>query len=157
MSLQSLYFAAAVVFGLMACGESPYYAELHRLPEYGWTYADSLDFSFAVKDTTKRYDLMLDLEHSPDFPYSNFYVQIHTRYPGGKELKQAVSLELAAKSGLWFGRCNSKRCSLSIPLQAGIRFAEPGTYHLLIEQYSRRDTLPGIFSLALSLWEKPSN
>ncbi len=156
MFSKPLFFAAtAVVLALFGCGEAPYYAELHRLPDAGWTYADSLDFSFVVKDTSKSYDLVLDLVHSPDFPYSNFYVYIYTRYPGGKQLRQAVSLELAAKSGLWFGRCSKKRCSLSIPLQEGIRFGETGRYHLLLEQYSRRDTLPGIFSVGLSLWERP--
>jgi len=65
-------------------------------------------------------------------------------------------LELAAKSGFWFGRCNSKRCKLSLPLQEQVHFKQTGTYRITLEQYSRKDTLSGIFGLGLELWEKKS-
>lgn len=146
-----LVVLSSMLFSISACGPSPYYAEYEHLPSYGWTYADSLAFSFEIRDTAELYTLFLHLEHSPEFPYSNFYVRIHTRYPNGEELMQPVSLELADKTGLWFGRCGRKRCSLSIPLQSKVRFDQKGRYDLVIEQYSRRDTLPGIFALGLSL------
>ena len=153
--MKQLFFLSwAAIFLLYSCGETPCYDEFHPLPDSGWTYADSIPFSFEVKDTSKAYDLLLRLDHSPDFPYSNFYVQIHTRYPDGKSLKQVLSLELAAKSGLWFGRCNRKRCSLSLPLQEQVHFNQTGTYHITLEQYSRKDTLPGIFGAGLELWER---
>jgi len=69
-----LYIGVAFLFLLSSCGQSPYYSEYHELPDGGWTYADTIPFSFEVPDTSRTYALFLDLEHSPDFPYSNFYV-----------------------------------------------------------------------------------
>ncbi len=154
MQIRHFFLAAWVSTLFFACSPSPYYAEEHALPDYGWTYSDSLSFAFAINDTTQAYDLFLNLTHSPEFPYSNFYVKIYTRYPEGKQLEQVVSLELAAKSGLWFGRCNRKRCSLSIPLQQNVHFNQTGRYEIALEQYSRQDTLPGIFSVGMSLYER---
>ena len=134
-----------------ACQPRPVLNEKKTFPDQQWTYADTLDFEVAIDDTTQLYDLYLDVGHSPDFPNQNCYVKIFTRFPDGQRLDKLISLELADKSGAWFGRCNGKSCRLAIPLQTRAYFNQPGDYLFTIEQYTRMDTLSGVQSMGMRI------
>lgn len=146
-------FLAVVLFA--ACQPKAVLDEKKTFPEGQWRHADTLNFEALIEDTTGRYDLFLDLEHSPDFRNQNMYVKIHTRFPDGQRPGKLVSLELAGKAGDWFGRCNTNRCRLTIPIQTQAFFDKPGTYLFTIEQYTRLDPLPGVMSLGMRIQPSP--
>lgn len=148
-----LLFLTGVLF--TACQPRPVLNEKRTFPDRQWTNADTLDFEVAIQDTTQLYDLFLDVTHSPDFPNQNCYIKIYTRFPDGQRLGKLVSLELADKSGVWFGRCNKRSCRLAVPLQTRAYFNKPGDYLFTIEQYTRMDTLPGIQSLGMRIVPSP--
>ena len=54
-------------------------------------------------------------------------------------------------AGEWFGRCNSKTCTLRIPLQMGAFFNATGQHQITIEQYTRKEKLPGVQAVALRI------
>lgn len=139
---------------LTACGPSYSYRETKEIPSAGWAYADSLRYTFTVEDSLQLYDLHLLLDHSPDFPYQNFYVRIATVFPEGERTSEQLSLQLAETTGYWLGECGGSSCTLDIPLQQGAYFSQPGSYEVVIGQYSRRDTLPGVYSVTLALEER---
>lgn len=145
-----------LIFGLFitACGHRTVYSEHHALPESGWTYADSLNFSVEIVDTLRLYDLIIDLVHQKDYPFQNLYTRIHTTFPDGKRLTQVLSLELAGKTGKWEGRCSGSRCRLSLPIQKKAYFNQSGNYAFTIEQYMRVDSLKGIQSLGLRVTDQ---
>ena len=139
------------LLGSISCTYSTVYEEMHQLPNYGWTYAEPLAYPFQIEDTTAYYDLWLDLKHRPDLPYQNLYVQITTTYPKGQTATDVISLELADRTGRWYGNCSSDACALSIPLQRETFFDQSGVYHLQIEQYTRTDTLPALKAFGLRI------
>lgn len=147
------YLAALLLPGLLlACDTGLHYQEEHAIPEdSGWTYADSLSFSFDIADTLALYDLILVVDHRTGYPYQNLYTRIHTIFPSGRRLSQVLSLELMDKVGYWQGDCRGERCSLRIPIQESAYFNETGTYSLRLEQYMRRDSLPGLDALSLEV------
>ncbi len=138
---------------LTACGPNYVYESHLEVPDTGWTYQDSLVAQFTIEDSLTIYNLHLQLEHNEEFPFQNFYVQMHTQFPDGQRLSEMVSLELADKGGMWLGECGSGACTLDIPIQQGAYFNQIGEYQLTIEQYSRRDPLPGILSVHFALEE----
>ena len=146
--LVAKYFTvvAVLVAGLFlaSCQPRPVLDEKREFAGQGWSHSDTLDFNVSIPDTTGHYDLFLNMEHSVEFPNQNFYIRIYTRFPDGKRLDKLVSLELADKSGAWFGRCNSNTCRLRIPIQENAYFNQAGDYLFTLEQYSRMDTLPGL-------------
>lgn len=144
-----LLLASAVFF--TACGDDFIYKKNIPIESTSWAYEDTLTFDFNIEDSTKIYTLLLDVAHSPDYGFQNLYVQMHTRYPSGKVDKQVLSLELATQSGVWNGQCNSKKCTLEIPLLTDVAFPETGKYSLAIEQYMRQSPLPGILGMALKI------
>jgi len=135
-----------------ACGPSYQYEKYYEFDDGTWAYADTLNFNFTIEDTLSIYNLYLELEHGTDFRNQNLYTLIHTRFPNGEAIKERLSLELIDKStGSWRGNCGSKQCKVTIPIQEGAYFNQPGNYSILVEQYMRRDSVQGIFKLGFLL------
>ncbi len=155
-----VFFVLAVIF-FVSCGEHYLYSETHKMGEAGWTYADSLKFDFEIADTSKRYNLLLTVHHTPDFANENLYVKFTTVFPEGQEalqgkdrVEQVTSLRLAQKDGQWLGKCSSKECVMQIPIQTNTWFPESGKYSLLVEQFMRRDSLKEIKAIDFAIQEK---
>ena len=138
-------------FLLSACGPNYIIDEDFEVPKEGWTYRDTVDFVFEIHDTTHIYNLYLEVEHAMDYPFQNLYTQIYTKFPTGERIREMVSLELADQTGLWMGDCNSTDCTLNIPIQQGAYFNATGTYKITIEQFMRRDPLPGVHRLSFRI------
>lgn len=133
---------------ILGCGSDYMYEKSYPIDSSNWTYADRLDFTFDIEDSLSIYNLWLEVEHSVDYDYQNLYTRIHTRFPSGQELTEALSLELADKIGRWYGDCNSRNCSLKIPIQQGAFFDQLGTYQITVEQFMRKDPINGIRTIS---------
>lgn len=137
--------------GLSACGPAVLIDESHPLSETGWSYRDTMSWSFEVPDTMTIYNLLLTVEHTPDFSFQNTYVQIHTLFPAGEVVSQVVSLELQDQAGAWLGKCGDEKCTWTIPIQENAFFNQTGTHQIKLEQYMRQDSLPGILALRMRI------
>ncbi len=135
----------------VACNSDLIFDETLEIPNASWSYDNPVSFEFEVTDTTKAYQVMLEVEHTGDFGYQNCYVQITTKFPNGEAKKQPVSLELAAQSGIWNGQCSGNTCTLEIPLQGKAKFKAPGKHSITIEQFMRVNPLSGVESIGLKI------
>lgn len=139
---------------LCSCGTAVLYEEHKDIPEFGWRYADTLNYEFSVTDTLQIYDLYLTLWHNREYPFQNMYVNVNTTFPGGQRLTERLSLEMMDEGhSTWLGDCGSGHCRLELSLQRGAFFQQPGTYQITLEQFTRRDTLPGVEKIALKIEE----
>lgn len=157
MPLKSLKTAAccllltAASLLLTNCRQNYFFEKTIDIPGQSWTYGNPLKFEFEVTDTTKTYAILLDVTHAGDFGFQNCYVQITTRFPSGEEKKQPVSLELAAQTGIWNGKCSGNFCTVEIPLQGKARFKSAGTHSITVEQFMRVNPLSDIKSISLKI------
>jgi len=161
MMFKRLIFLVLLAISLVSCGEDYIFSDTHQFGDAGWTYADSLKFDFEIGDTSKRYNLLLTVHHTPDFANENLYVKFITVFPKGQEVlkgknrvEQVTSLTLAQKDGQWLGECSSKECAMQIPIQTNTWFPAPGKYSLLVEQFMRRDSLRAIRAIDFAIQEK---
>lgn len=153
----SLFLALALGIGAIASSCGPRYAlRESRDIEGVWTYADSAVFEVEIADTSKLYTIAVALQHTTDYTFQNLYMRIHTRFPNGERLSQPISLELAGKAGNWLGKCGGKGCKIVIPIQENAFFGARGTHRFVLEQYMRTDSLPGIRSTGLHIYETGS-
>lgn len=151
----SIFLAITAALLFAACERVPLYEQSHDLnSEQGWGYDNSYSFNFAIEDTSKSYELLLDLGHSREYKHENLYLQLTTAFPGGDTTRSPLSLELANKAGQWYGKCSGKYCHVSIPLQEKIHFQEPGNYALIFDQFMREPQVEGIGSIRLRLYEE---
>ena len=136
---------------LSACGPNYLYDETHLLPDEGWTYADTLDFSFSIEDTMALYNLYLEIEHTTNYSYQNLYSQIYTRFPSGERISQTISLELADNTGAWQGDCSKETCLFLAPIQMNAFFNEVGEYVFTLEQYMRESPVKNVRAVGMKL------
>lgn len=127
------------------------YEEVYNVEGGTWKHGQLHNFEFEVSDTSANYRLLLYLEFAIDYRWQNFYTQITTTFPGDSVRSDVLSLELASKSGEWFGNCNGEECNLTIPLQENVRFHQQGRYSIAFDQYMREDVLDGIHAIGLKL------
>ena len=149
--LQKLLTVSVLALLLAGCKGDFLYEKTLDIPNGAWAYEDTLKFDFDVSDTTQLYALLLEVTHAGDYSFQNLYVQFHTTFPSGKTETKLVSLELAAQTGIWNGKCRANECKVEIPLQAKTFFKETGQYTLTIEQYMRQNPLPGLKQIALKI------
>lgn len=147
-------FCFWVVF-LAACQkEKVIFEKNYELKNDQWTYADTLNYAFNIADTMAIYDIVLDINHTPQYPMQNLYMNIYTKFPTGERLKQLLNIDLADNTGKWQGDCNSKECHLTIPIQPNAYFNKAGEYTITLEQYMREANLNGVKSVRLKLVDK---
>lgn len=140
-----------LALAFFACEPKAHFQQSYSFENDTWPYADTLNFTFQITDTTDLFNIALDVDHATTFPFQNLYVQFHTAFPSGLRLSKLVSLELANKAGVWFGRCNADDCQVRIPLQNDAFFNELGEYTITVEQYTRKQDLPGVSSVGLAI------
>jgi gliding motility-associated lipoprotein GldH len=145
------YTALWAVCCLWACGPEYLYQEQKEIPSSQWSYRDTLDFSFQVQDTSALYDLSVEFVYADTFPEQNIYVKFYTRFPDGKRLSKALSFDLFDTEGQPVGNCRGGKCRALIPIQKNAYFNTAGEYLITIEQYGRREPVPGIRSIGLSV------
>jgi gliding motility-associated lipoprotein GldH len=150
-------FLLLLSFSIFSCGKNYQYQKKYELEGEKWTYADSLEFAFDIQDTTNIYNLYLEIEHSTSYAFQNLYTSIHTIFPSGERLDEKLSLEMANKAGGWYGECGRDYCTLTIPIQKNAYFNQEGRYTILLEQYMRQDTIPGIRRIAFMLEDTGEN
>ena len=132
------------------------YEEIQQIEFEEWSYGDQYEFQFDVVDTSKSYRLLLYLDFSTDYRWQNLYTTITTTFPGDSVISDVVSLEMADKTGMWYGDCNRDRCELNIPLQEQIKFPFDGSYKLSFEQFMREEHIRGLRQIGLKLVEPKS-
>lgn len=139
---------------LVSCGPDYIYQEQKEIPNGVWTYRDTLDFKVNITDTAARYDIFLDFRYRDSYASQNLYLKLYTLFPGGLRLHKVTSFDLFDEKGEGVGRCSGEECSVRMVLQENAWFDKPGDYVITLEQYTRRDSLPGILSVGMALEKK---
>lgn len=135
-------FCSALLFA--ACGSRYEFQAEHTFPGAVWAWQDTLDFKFNIADTAARYDLILAFTHQADFANQNLYVRLKTHFPDGHHTTDVQSFDLFDTQGASLGDCSGKACTVTLDLQKSVHFRQPGDYTLTLEQWMRRDSVPGI-------------
>ncbi|MBL7830666.1 MAG: gliding motility lipoprotein GldH [Saprospiraceae bacterium] len=141
--IQFIFISFLVLF-ISGCGQEFIYKEYKNIDASGWKYEAPLEFAFEIKDTSSVYNLFLEVNHVDTFPSENAYVKVYTTFPDKHTTEQQLSLELAAKNGVWNGKCASGECTIIIGLQQNVVFAQAGLYKVRFEQFGRTSPLIGL-------------
>jgi gliding motility-associated lipoprotein GldH len=148
--IKYFYIALLGAIFLISCGNKYTFDETKSVNGDFWQYKDSLTYTVDIVDTAARYDIIATVTHDDTYANENLYVKIGTKFPDGKAQQDLISLELADKTGQWYGK-GSSTVALDIPLQQRARLNQKGKYTFSFKQYTRNDSLQGIKSVGLKL------
>lgn len=154
MRIFGFYFILLSV--LVACGPKVIYNESQTL-DSSWPYDKYAHFNYQIQDTLRAYDLILTLHHDRDYGYENLYVMAETTFPDNTSIANPVSLQLANDQGMWLGKCDDDRCKTEIVISSQAYFKSIGDYSLKLQQYSRSDSLKGVYGIDLRIQVAETN
>lgn len=150
--LNSKTFSLLAIFCLLtACNSNVLVNEAKEVENKVWR-DQIINFEFDITDTSKAYDLVLEIEHDADFPYQNIYTQVKVIFPDTTPARiMPVSLDLADDLGLWLGKCNSTSCTVPLAFMTNTKFTALGKHSISFKQYSRLDEIVGFSKMRFKL------
>ncbi len=152
--MSRVVFTLIALFSLLACEPAPFFEQLVQLPASGWEYQAYQQFQFSIKDTSKRYELALKIQHGTEYEYQNLYLNLATIFPNNDSLNQTLSVDLADPQGRWYGDCSNRSCNVEILLQQNAFFNQTGKHQLDITQHMRVDPLLHLRALTIILTDR---
>jgi gliding motility-associated lipoprotein GldH len=153
--LKYLILFSILFFTLLSCGPKVIFDQKVSVSD-PWLYEKNIKFDFEVTDETKKYDLILILSHSDVFSYENLYINATTVFPDGTKTTNPVSLQLADENGKWLGDCSGDNCKIPVEMSSRAYFKNKGKYSIILQQFSRKDSLDGISAIELKVAESRS-
>lgn len=143
--------------GLMwtACTDHVLFQQDAQVPGGAWQRSWKPEFTFEVADTSRTYDVYLDIRHTGGYPYSNLYLFTTMVDPAGGVRKDTVECTLADASGRWYGKgagfIFSNRIKAHVLYRRNDRFTPPGQYRFTMEQAMRSEELEGVIDVGISV------
>lgn len=142
-SVKPVIFALALM--LASCDGSVYYSEYKDINEKGWAVSDSACFDVQVDDTTRLFDLLIEVRNHVDYSYSNLFLFVNTTFPDGSMSRDTMELPLADPSGAWLGKHSGRYVDSRYRLRGQpVRFPMTGNYHFAIANGMRDEAVEGI-------------
>ncbi len=154
MTIRTGWVTLVLAAWLSSCGTPPVVAESQEVALEGWDSEDVLRFQWDMDDTLSRHDLMLDVRHAQDYPYSNLYLFLTYRFPNGKSRTDTVDCTLADELGRWRGSGFGDLVDQRFLIQQGIQFPLKGRYFLEVTHGMRSDPMTDISDVGIRL-ERP--
>jgi gliding motility-associated lipoprotein GldH len=153
MMLRAAFFFLGALL-LWSCGEQHFYAEQRSIDRAEWHYVDTLSYQVEIKDTIARYDIGMKIIHGTEFSFQNLYIKIITVFPDGETVSQTLPIDLADHTGIWYGDCGNRECSVEVRLQSNARFDRLGNHLFKVIQYMREDPIREVGEVMLFLDKK---
>ena len=146
----SVFALLCMVLGVFSgCQSTENQAVLCKLKNEKWPLSQTLSFPFSVGSPSEKMDFVYRLCYSPSYPYDNIWLRYCLVGPQGDTLTQSVDnlFVFESKTGRPLGQGFAERYYMDAYFLKGVSFQNPGKYKVLVRQYMRQDTLPGLQSL----------
>jgi gliding motility-associated lipoprotein GldH len=146
---RGLLILAALLF--VSCDQDRVFEEKADFPQNNWAINDSREFTFTIPDTTQLYDVYFTIRHDLDYEYYNLYLRHTLTGPEDQVLSSLLHeiILLDKKTGKPKGKGSGGVYDYQVRALRNQKFSRPGPYRLKVQQYMRRDPLPGIMAVGV--------
>jgi gliding motility-associated lipoprotein GldH len=136
--ISGFLIAAVVILG--SCGSRSVYDRSIEISERGWHEDSIVVFDdVIISDTISLHNFYINLRHSTDYRYSNFYLFLNTTLPNGRITRDTIEMILADNYGKWYGKGFGHIRENRILVRQNLKFPLKGSYRFAIEQAMRED------------------
>lgn len=140
-----LFLVVLVAMLMTSCDGTVFYSEYADINEDGWEISDSACFDVQVDDTTRLFNLYVEVRNSIDYSYSNLFLFVNTTFPDGSVSCDTMELPLADPTGAWLGKHSGRYVDSRYRLRGQpVRFPMLGKYHFAIVNGMRDEAIEGI-------------
>jgi gliding motility-associated lipoprotein GldH len=141
-----------ILFLLASCDSNRVYEDNVEFKDRTWKISEPAQLEFDISDTTKRYNLYMDVRNSLDYPYSRLFVNYNLIDPTGAEVSKKMITEYLfdQKSGKPNGNSGlGDVYDHQFLFLEKHSFSKLGKYKVKFEQFMRQDTLHGVLAVGL--------
>ena len=143
-----LVLIAMIVIG---CDSNRVYENNVDFKDRAWKIAEPAKFDFQIADTTKKYNLLMDVRNSIDYPFARLFVNYELKKDSVTLSKELISVYLFdQKTGKSFGNSGiGDIYDHQFFIMKNYSFRKVGKYNMSFQQLMRQDTIPGILAVGL--------
>jgi gliding motility-associated lipoprotein GldH len=148
-----IFISIGVVGLLLCCCDSKrVYEDNHEFASRSWKIAEPVQFEFQISDPSKKYNVLLNIRNSLDYPYARIFVNYDLCRQDSSTLEKKMIGEYLfdQKTGRPFGTSGiGDIYDHQFPLIKNYAFDKAGLYKIKLNQFMRLDTIPGILAVGI--------
>ena len=129
-----LIFVSALIVG---CDEKRVFDEYQAVQH--WHKDSVVTFELEELDSTKVYDLFINVRNNNQYAYSNLFLVTEIRFPQGKVISDTLEYEMARPDGKWLGEGFGDIKESKLWYKEDVKFEESGNYKVSIQQAMRKN------------------
>ena len=145
---------AAISMVWCGCDSGRVFEDNIEFRDRTWKIAASVQFEFQITDTTAKYNLLMNIRNSLDYPYARIFVNYDLQNQDSISLNKKMITEYLfdQKTGKPFGTSGiGDIYDHQFPILKNYSFEKAGTYKIRLNQFMRMDTIPGILAVGVRL------
>jgi gliding motility-associated lipoprotein GldH len=138
---------------LFACQKKSVFSDYKALKGSKWHQDSILRFDLTVPDSTKIYNLFLNVRNEGRYPYSNLWLFVRIIPPTGQVINDTIELTLANPEGKWLGYGLGDLYDMKYPYKQTTFFPNAGYYRFEVRHGMRTEDgiLKGIHDFGITL------
>jgi gliding motility-associated lipoprotein GldH len=148
--MMRLLFGFFLIVGISSCEGNAILNDFISINNGEWKYDQLVENEVEIQDTSKVFQLSVNVRHEVDYEWANLFCLLHIQHPDGKKFEQRINLVLAEPDGKWKGKGIGSIKEARIPV-ALVKFPKKGTYTFQLEQNMRLNPLKGIENIGCYL------
>lgn len=152
--MSRLLIIALFVFSLTSCQEGPFYEKNSNIPDQLWGIGIKPEFQIDVQDNQAKYDLFVNLRHTPYYPYSDFSFRVNLNRNALQDSSKHYELKMADADGRWIGNSAGNLYEQSLLIKENFVFPDTGKYIFTVEHNMIDNPLPGINDVGINIIKK---
>ena len=150
-TLTTCFFVVAMAM-LVSCNHTAIFEQYQNISQEAWDMQDSICFHVDMNDTTSRYNVLLHIRNTEQYPYQNLWLFVD-EYQGETCVYQdTIEALLADDYGRWLG-AGISRYELPLLYDEQRRFEPTGEHSFVIRQGMRSEWLKGIQDIGVVIRE----
>lgn len=133
----SKIFNLLIFLSLMACDSNRVYEDYQTVGNF-WHKDSVVAFDIKNIDTTRTYNLFINLRNNNQYPFSNIFLITEFNFPNGKVLVDTLEYKMTAANGAWLGQGFSDLKENKLWYRENVRFLNSGIYQFRVRQAVRK-------------------
>ena len=119
-----------------------------------WKINEPVLFEFQIADTSRKYNLLMNIRNSLDYPYARIFVNYDLQKQDSASLSKKMIAEYLfdQKTGKPFGNTGiGDIYDHQFSILRNYTFEKAGAYKIRLNQFMRMDTIPGILAVGVRI------
>lgn len=133
-----------------SCGRPSVYNQCADTDENGWHIDSSVIFKPVITDTLHKFNMIVTIRHTAEYPYQNFWMFVRITSPDGMIAREPFECYLADNKGRFLGSGISVY-EMPVLVSENITYPLAGEYKVEIFQGMCDTLLTGVRNICLTM------